>query len=76
MVMVIPIVLGALGTIPKRLVKGLEDLEIREQSGDHSDYNIIKIGQNTQKSPGDLRRLAVSSERPSASTDGKITQKE
>ena len=28
-VTVIPIVVGALGTIPKRLVKGLEDLEIR-----------------------------------------------
>ena len=27
--MVIPIVIGALGTIPKGLVKGLEDLEIR-----------------------------------------------
>ena len=28
-VMVIPIVIGALGTIPKRLVKGLEELEIK-----------------------------------------------
>ena len=28
-VMVIPIVIGALGTIPKGLMKGLEDLEIR-----------------------------------------------
>ena len=35
-VMVIPIVIGALGTIPKRLIQGLEDLKI-----------IIKIGQNT-----------------------------
>ena len=26
---VIPIVIGALGTVTKRLVKGLEDLEIR-----------------------------------------------
>ena len=30
-VKVIPIVVGAVGTIPKRLVKGLEDLEIRRQ---------------------------------------------
>ena len=30
-VMVIPIVIGALGTIPKGLVKGLENLEIRGQ---------------------------------------------
>ena len=28
---VIPIVIGALGTIPKRLIKGFEDLEIRGQ---------------------------------------------
>ena len=26
---------------------------------DHLDYNIVKIGQNTKKGPGDLRRLAV-----------------
>ena len=42
-----PIVIGALGTKPKRLIKGVED------------YSITKIGQNTEKSPGDLRRLAV-----------------
>ena len=28
---VIPIVVGALGTVPKGLVKGLKDLEIRNQ---------------------------------------------
>ena len=27
--------------------------------GDHLDYRINKIGQNTEKSPGELRRLAV-----------------
>ena len=30
-VTMIPIVIGALGTIPKGLIKGLEDLEIRGQ---------------------------------------------
>ena len=30
----------------------------RSTSGDHSNYNIIENGQNTRKSPGDLRRLA------------------
>ena len=30
-VTVIPIVVGALGTIPNGLVKGLKDLEIKEQ---------------------------------------------
>ena len=28
-------------------------------SGDHPNYSIIENGQNTEKSPGDLRRLAV-----------------
>ena len=56
----IPIVIGALGTIPKGLMKGLKDLEIRWTSGYHPDYSIIKIGKNTEKSPGDLRRLTVS----------------
>ena len=28
-------------------------------SGDHPNYSIVKIGQNTKKSPGDLRRLVT-----------------
>ena len=28
-------------------------------SGDHPNDSIIEDGQNTEKSPGDLRRLAV-----------------
>ena len=52
---VIPIVIGALGTVTKGLVKRPEDLEIRI----HLNFSIIKIGQNTKKNPGDLRRLAV-----------------
>ena len=28
-------------------------------SGDHPNYNIVEIGQNTEKSPGNLSRLAV-----------------
>ena len=31
----------------------------KETSEDHPAYSIIKIGQITEKSPGDLRRLAV-----------------
>ena len=45
-VTVIPIIIGALGTIPKRLVK--------RTSGDHLDYNITKIGQDIEKSPEDV----------------------
>ena len=31
----------------------------KRTSGEHPDYSIIKIGQNTKKSPGDFKRLAV-----------------
>ena len=32
----------------------------KRMSGCHQNYSIIEIGQNTEKNPGDLRRLAVS----------------
>ena len=54
-VTIIPIVIGAFGTVIKGLLKGLEDLEV----GDHPNNSIIENYQNTEKSPGDLRRLAV-----------------
>ena len=31
----------------------------KRTSGDHSNSNIVEISQNTEKSPGDLRRFAV-----------------
>ena len=34
-------------------------LENKRTSGDRPNYSIIEIGENTEKSPGDLRRLAV-----------------
>ena len=55
----IPIVIGALRTIPQRLGKETGRLRNQRASRDHPDYIIIKIGQNTEKSPGDLRRHAV-----------------
>ena len=45
-VTVIAIVVGALRTVS-------------EKNGDYPDYSIVKIGQNIEMSPGDLRRLAV-----------------
>ena len=53
-------VIGAFDTITKGLLKGLEDLEVggRVETIQTND-GIIKNGQNTEKSPGDLRRLAV-----------------
>ena len=46
-VTVIPTVIGALGTVSKALQKVLEDKEILE----HMETIIMKIGQNTEKSP-------------------------
>ena len=53
-VTVIPIVISAL----IRITKGKEGSENNCTSGDHPNYSI-KIGENTQKGPGDLRGLAI-----------------
>ena len=50
---VIPLVVGALGTVIKGLAQGLKDLKIGGVE------NVVEIGQNTKKSPGDLKRLVV-----------------
>ena len=54
-VTIISIVIGVFGTVTKELLKGLEDLEVWQTSGDHPNNNIIENGQNTENSPGDLR---------------------
>ena len=41
---------------PQRLGKGNEIVRNQRTFGDHPNYYIIEIGQNTEKSPGDLRR--------------------
>ena len=41
--MVIPIVFGALGTIPKRLVKGQEELEIRGQVETFATTGLLRL---------------------------------
>ena len=43
----------------QRIMKGTGKLGNKSTSGDHPNYYIIEIGQKTEKSPGDLRRLAV-----------------
>ena len=57
-VTIIPIVIGAFGTITKGLLKGPEDLEVGT-GGDYPNNRIIENGQNTEKSPGNSRRIAV-----------------
>ena len=58
-VTIIPIVIGAFGTVTKGLLKGLEDLEVGGRVDTIQTTALLKNGQNTEKSPGDLRRLAV-----------------
>ena len=53
---VIPIVIGALGTVTKGLVLWLEGLEKR--GWEDTNYSIVEFGLNTE-SLGDLRRLAL-----------------
>ena len=58
-VTVTPIAIDAFGTVTERIVKGNGELGNKRTCGDHPICNIIKIGQNTEKSPGEFRRLAV-----------------
>ena len=51
-------VISTLGMISNGSIRELEELKIRGR--DHRDYSIVKIGLNTEKNPGNLRRLAVS----------------
>ena len=43
----------------ERIDKGQEDLEIRRTNGDHPNDSIVKIDQNTEMGPGELRKLAA-----------------
>ena len=56
-VTIVPIVIGALGTITKGLLKGLKDLEV-----DYPNDSIAKNGQNPETSPGDLLSLKLQRE--------------
>ena len=44
---------------PQRLDKKTKKFRNQRTSEDPPDYSIFKIAQNTEKSPGDLRRLTV-----------------
>ena len=58
-VTIIPIVIGAFGTVTKKLLKGTGGFGSWRMCGDYPNDSIIENSQNTEKSPGDLRRLAV-----------------
>ena len=57
-VTIVPIVIGALGTITKGLLKGLDDLEVGGRV-ETIQMTALLSSQNPETSPGDLRRLAV-----------------
>ena len=57
-VMVIPTVSWATWNDLQRLRKKTGGIG-NQKNQDHWDYSIVIINQNTQKNPGDLRRLAV-----------------
>ena len=52
------IVIGVLGS-HQRIDTRTGGLGNKWTSGDHPNYIIIEIGQNTERSPGNLRRLTV-----------------
>ena len=58
-VTVIPILTGTLGTVIKGLVRGGGRVGSVKMSRNHQNYSILKIGQNTQNNPGDLRRRKI-----------------
>ena len=58
-VTIIPIVIGAFGTVTKGLLKGTGGVGSWQTGGDHPSDSIIENGQYSDKSPGDLRKLAV-----------------
>ena len=56
---IIDIVIGAFGTVPNGLLKGLEDFGVGGRVEIHANNCIIENGQNSEKSIWDLGRLAV-----------------
>ena len=52
-------VIAELGTLSKDLGRGYGRVGNRRKTGNHPNYCIVKTNQNTEKSPGYMRRLAV-----------------
>ena len=58
-VTIVSIVTGAFGSVSNGVLKGLEDLEVGGRLETIQTTGLLKTAQNTEKSPGDLRILAV-----------------
>ena len=59
---------------PQRFEKKARKLRNKRTTGDHSNYSIINIGQNTEKSPGETCYHSDSSKRPPANAGEKNSQ--
>ena len=62
----------------QRIFTRIGGLGNKRMSGDHLNYSIVEIGQNTKLSPGDLKGLAVTQilvEKQSANAGVKNSQK-
>ena len=44
---------------PLRIGKGIGRFGNKSTNGDHLGYSITKIGQNTEESPRDLKRIVI-----------------
>ena len=53
------IVIGAHGTVRKKMKKRAGRIGNKNMSGNYPNDSAAKISQNTEKSPGDLRKFAV-----------------
>ena len=51
--------IGALGFSDQRIDTATGGLGNKRSNGDHPNYRIVEISQNTEKSPGYFRRLTV-----------------
>ena len=58
-VTIVPIVISSLGTVTKGFIKGSGGLGSWQTGRDYPNDSITDDGQNTETSPGDLRRVAV-----------------
>ena len=71
-----PIVIGALGTIPKGLVKGLVVLEIGGRAENLQITTLVKSAKIESWKPEEICCLSDSNERPSAKAGVKNSQGE
>ena len=56
---IISVEIGAFSTVTNGSLKGLEDLEVGGRVETIQTTALLRTFRNTEKSPGDLRRLAV-----------------